>query len=71
MTDTVAVANYRTRLDADLAARLLDAAGIPCVINSGEAAMAGPLSPGTTILVRAADADRATRLLESERKSVP
>jgi hypothetical protein len=68
VTDTVAVANYRTRLEADLAARFLDAAGIPYVINSSEGMLYGPLGVGATILVRAADAQvaRETLLLESE-----
>jgi hypothetical protein len=63
MTDTTAVANYRTRLEADVAARFLEAAGIPCVINSDEAMQHGPLSVGATILVSATDAERAREAL--------
>jgi hypothetical protein len=64
MTDTtVAVADFRTRLDAEVAAQVLDVAAIPYVINSDEGMLHGPLSGGTTILVRAQDADRAKRLL--------
>ena len=63
MTDTTAVANYRTRLEADVASRFLDAAGIPYVINSDEAMVHGPLSVGATILVRPADAELAREAL--------
>lgn len=63
MTDTVAVANYRSRLEAELAARLLEGAAIPYVINSPEGMLHGPLPGGATILVRAADADLARELL--------
>jgi hypothetical protein len=63
MTDTIAIANYRTRLEADVAARLLDAAGIPYVINSDEAMQHGPLSVGATVLVRPADAELAREAL--------
>ena len=63
MTDTIAIANYRTRLEADVAAHFLDAAGIPYVINSDEAMQHGPLSVGATILVSSADAEPAREAL--------
>jgi hypothetical protein len=64
MTDTtVAVADFRTRLEAEVAAQALDEARIRYVINSDEAMLHGPLSVGTTILVREQDADRARRIL--------
>lgn len=69
MTDTVAVANYRTRLEADVATRFLDAAGIPYVVNSAEGMLYGPLGTGATILVRAADADLAREALLMGRES--
>jgi len=63
MTETVQVANFRTRLDAELAARALDALDIRYVINSAEGAGSGPLGPGATILVRPADAALAREAL--------
>ena len=51
MHDPVAIANFRTKLEAEMAAGLLDNAGIPCLIQSTEGILHGPLSPGATILV--------------------
>ncbi len=51
MKETVPVANYRTKVAADLAAALLEAAGIPYVIQSSEGMLHGPINPGATILV--------------------
>ena len=51
MHDLVPIANYRTKLEAKMAAGLLDKAGIPCLIQSTEGILHGPLSPGATILV--------------------
>lgn len=51
MHDPVAIANFRTKLEAEMAAGLLDNAGIPCLIQSAEGILHGPLSPGATILV--------------------
>jgi hypothetical protein len=66
MTDTVQVANFRTQLEAELAARALDAVGIPYVVNSAEGAGSGPLGAGAMILVRTADAARARAALGEE-----
>ena len=63
MTETVPVANYRTKLEAEFAAGALAAASIPYVIQSMEAILHGPLGPGATILVRAEHAARARELL--------
>ena len=38
-------------MEAEVAAGLLDNAGIPCLIQSTEGILHGPLSPGATILV--------------------
>ena len=51
MHDPVAIANFRTKLEAEMAAGLLDNAGIPYLIQSTEGILHGPLSPGATILV--------------------
>ena len=51
MHDPVAIANFRTKLEAEMAAGLLDNAGIPCLIQSTEGILYGPMSPGATILV--------------------
>ncbi len=51
MHDPVAIANFRTKLEAEMAAGLLDNAGIPCLIQSTEGILHGPIGPGATILV--------------------
>ena len=51
MHDPVAIANFRTKLEAEIAAGLLDNAGIPSLIQSTEGILHGPMSPGATILV--------------------
>lgn len=63
MTDTVVVAEFRTRAEAELAALALDGAGIPYLIQSGEGMLHGPLSPGAQIRVLAEAADHARDLL--------
>ena len=63
MTDTVSAANYRTRLEAELAGRFLEGAGIPYVINSPEGMLHGPLGTGAMVLVRSADLDLAREIL--------
>lgn len=63
MIGTVPVANYRTKLEAELAAGALVAASIPYVIQSMEGIVPGPLGPGATIMVRAEHAARARDLL--------
>ena len=67
MTDIVPIANFRTRLEAELAARSLEGAAVPFVINSQEGMAYGPLGDGATILVRAADADLAREVLAGPR----
>jgi hypothetical protein len=67
MTDTIQVASFRTRLDAELAARALDALHIPYVINSAEGMAHGPMPPGAVILVRGEHAARARKALEKKR----
>jgi len=58
--DLTPVANFRTRVEAELAARFLD---VPYVISSSEGGQYGPLADGTTIFVRADDVTRARELL--------
>jgi hypothetical protein len=64
--DLTPVANFRTRVEAELAAKLLEGANLPFVIDSSESAQYGPLGIGTTIFVRAEDAERARELLDEE-----
>lgn len=71
MTDVVPIANYRTHLEAEVAAKLLEAAGVPYVINSQEGMLHGPMGDGATILVRAADADLARQALGDEVAAAP
>jgi hypothetical protein len=63
MSNPVVVASYRTHLEAEVAARILEVAGIPCVINSAEGMLYGPMGVGATILVRPEDADAAREVL--------
>jgi nucleotide-binding universal stress UspA family protein len=63
VTETVQVASYRTQLEAELAARLLEGLDIPYVINSLEGMAYGPFAPGAMILVRAEDAELAREAL--------
>ncbi len=51
MDGPVEVANFRTKLEAEIAAGLLESAGIPYLIQSTEGILHGPISPGATILV--------------------
>jgi hypothetical protein len=64
VTDIIPIANYRTRLEAELAGRLLEGAAVPYVINSAEGMFHGPLADGATILVRADDVELARDVLE-------
>ena len=63
MHDPVAIANFRTKLEAEMAAGLLDNAGIPCLIQSTEGIFHGPLSPGATVLVSETVASHARVVL--------
>ena len=51
MTDLVAIANFHTKAEAEMAGGLLEAAGIPYVIQSTEGILHGPINPGATLLV--------------------
>jgi hypothetical protein len=66
VTDIIPIANFRTRLEAELAARLLDGAAVPYVINSGEGMFHGPLGAGATLLVRADDVELARDALAGD-----
>lgn len=59
----VAVANFRTRAEAETAAGLLLGADIPYVIQSREGAQLGPGPAGTTVLVRPQDEEQAGQIL--------
>jgi hypothetical protein len=47
MHDPVAIANFRTKLEAEMAAGLLDNAGIPCLIQSTEGGTLRTDEPGS------------------------
>lgn len=65
MTEPMAkVANFRTKVEAEAAATILKNEGIPYLIQSQEGMLHGPLVPGATIYVAAADAETARELLE-------
>jgi len=59
----LAVANYRTRLEAEVAAGFLDNARIPYVIQSAEGMLHGPLGAGATILVNPDHVEEARQIL--------
>lgn len=59
----MAVANFRTRLETEVAANVLTANGIPFVIQSGEGMLYGPMPTGSTLLVHEQDATLARELL--------
>jgi hypothetical protein len=65
VTDVIPIANFRTRLEAEAAARLLDGAAVPYLINSPEGMAHGPLGAGTTIMVRAEDVELAREVLSA------
>lgn len=71
MTDVIPIANFRTRLEAELAARLLDGAAVPYVINSPEGMLHGPLGNGATILVRTEDVEFAREVLGTPEPAGP
>lgn len=71
MTDILPIANFRTRLEAELAARALDGAAVPYVINSQEGMLHGPLGDGATILVRSADVELARQVLAGDPPNRP
>ncbi len=51
MESPVQIANYRTKLEAEIAGGILDSAGIPYLIQHTQGILHGPLGPGATILV--------------------
>ena len=63
MEEPVAVANFRTKMEAEIAAAALDEEGIPYLIQSQEGMLYGPLYPGATLYVPAADAARAREII--------
>lgn len=63
MARLVTVANFRTRLDAEVAGGLLAAAGIPFLIQSGEGMGIVPAPAGADLKVNPEDAERAHAIL--------
>jgi len=63
MENLVAVANFKTKVEAEAAAGLLKNAGIPCLIQSQEGMLHGPLFPGATIHVAPELAEEARDVL--------
>ena len=59
----VEVANFRTKVEAETAAGLLLGEDIPYLIQSREGAQLGPGPSGSSIMVRAEDAERARQVL--------
>jgi Putative prokaryotic signal transducing protein len=60
---TVPVANFRTKMGAEMAAGLLQEREIPYVIQSTEGILHGPIMPGATILVPASAVEEARQIL--------
>ncbi len=71
MEGPVQVANFRTKLEAEIAAGLLEGAGIPYIIQSTEGILHGPISPGATILVSESSADHARAVLGKAEEAPP
>jgi hypothetical protein len=63
MTDLQAIGNFRTTVEAEVAAGLLREAEIPYLIQGGEGTGVVPMSGGATILVRSGDLPDAARVL--------
>ncbi len=63
MSDLVAIANFQTKAEAEMAGGLLEAAGIPFLIQSTEGILHGPINPGATVLVSDAAAVHARAVL--------
>lgn len=71
MESPVEIANFRTKLEAEIAAGVLDSAGIPYLIQHTEGILHGPLGPGATILVSPQLAARARATLGEADESPP
>ncbi len=63
MSDIVDIGNFHTKAEAELAGGVLEAAGIPYVIQSTEGILHGPINPGATVLVGEAAAPNARMVL--------
>ena len=63
MSDLVAIGNFHTKAEAEMAGGVLEAVGIPYVIQSTEGILHGPISPGATLLVGEAAAPHARAAL--------
>ncbi len=66
--ETVVVATFRSRLDAEIAAGLLQEAGIPYVIPSAEGIGVCPLPPGASLLVTRDRLQEARTVLQTMRE---
>ena len=63
MDDKVAVGNFRTKLNAEIAAGLLANQDVPFLIQSTEGMLHGPIAPGATLFVPSKLAKRAEQIL--------
>jgi hypothetical protein len=63
MEDLVEIANFKTKMEAEAAAVLLQNEGIPYLIQSQEGMLHGPFFPGATILVVPELAEEAREVL--------
>ncbi len=63
MSETIEVANFRTKVDAEIAGGLLDNADIPFVLQSQEGMLHGPINPGATLFVSKENLERAAAIL--------
>ena len=63
MGSTVAIANFRTKVEAEIAGAMLRAAGIPYILQSTEGMLHGPINPGASILVSEAVAEHAREVM--------
>lgn len=64
MVDPVKLANFRTKAEAEAAAQILKRNGIPCLIQSAEGMLHGPLFPGATLYVAPEAVEEAVELLD-------
>ena len=71
MDGPVEIANFRTKLEAEITGGLLEAAGIPYLIQSTEGILHGPISPGATILVPESAVAHARAVLGEAQEAPP